>query len=72
MRRTLSRSALLEKLLHDLRGGPGSRDLAAIDIHLSYVAGEPNWDAEVDGVESSELEEVKRKLSHYDLKVDEG
>jgi len=71
VRRSLSKSALLEKLLYELRGGPGSRDLAAIDVHLRYKSGAPNWDAEVDGIDASELHEVKRKLSDYDLKDDE-
>ena len=70
MRRVLSKSALMEKLLYELRGGPGTHDLAAIDVHLRYKSGAPNWDAQVDGVDRPQLDEVKRKLSHYDLRED--
>ena len=70
MRRTLSKSALTEKLLHELRGGPGRRDLAAIDVHLRYKSGTPNWEAKVDGLDPPDVDEAKRKLSHYDLKDD--
>jgi hypothetical protein len=71
MRQALSKAALVQKLLEELRGGPGTRDLAAIDVHLRSVSGAPNWDAEVDDVDAHQLDEAKRKLSHYDLKEDE-
>jgi len=71
IRQALSKAALVQKLLEELRGGPGTRDLAAIDVHLRAISNSPNWDAQVDGVDPARIDEAKRKLSHYDLKDDE-
>ena len=65
-RRALSKAALMQFILDELRQRTGA-GLAAIDVRLSLRPGEvPNWDIAVAEVGATDVASVREALSRYD------
>ena len=64
---TINRKALIETILTRLPPLP-NRQLTPHDVRFSHRPGQqPNWSVAVLGAKLTELEDVRRDLSDYDL-----